>query len=464
MATAKKNTAVAPAKNKDTKRPLPTGNQLKPEGDHIPDTIVRHLTVSTVDRTPKDPGVWRSGLISATSVAFPNRSRLYDVYEDLLLDPFLFGLINKRISQVVNKKLLCRKNGQDLPDGDKAIMEKFIRSKVFKDAMRQIIWRKMWGISGLEFIPGDKMSFNLIPRKHIKPETQIIGFTQYDLNNGVPYADLPNVWIIGDQDKDLGLLLVCGFMALLKKGAISDWGQYIEIFGSPAIVLRYKGFDSQAKKAANKILENVANSMRMAIPEEMKLEFIDGKLSNGDGKLHETFRQACNEEMSIAILGNTETTGHSKTGTGAKSETHAKQQMEIIKDDMDDLVDLLNSDKFMAILKSYNLPVDGCEFDFDREVDMTMLADRITIDKTLVTEMGLQVAKSYFYATYAIPEPKAGEDLLEPPTPPAPVTEPGGAPPKKPTGKSKPQHEALSAADITAIVKEQLTAFFDPAL
>jgi hypothetical protein len=425
------------------------------KGDHT-DTVIHRLSLTSTNRQPKDAGSFRRALILAESVYSPNESELFDLYEDVLLDAVVSGMIRKRISQVVNKKLLFLVNGKEVP-----IMQKTLKSKVFKNIMRQIIWAKMWGVNGLEFIPGEKISFELIPKKHIKRKTQLISFTQSTLTEGIPYTDVANWWILGEP-KDLGLLLICGFLTLLKKGVISDWAQYIEIFGSPAIVLKYKGYNSQAQAQADKILKNIGNSMRMAIPEEMNLTFEDGKVANGDGKLHDAFRQACIEELSIAILGNTETTGHAKTGTGAKSETHANQQMELIKDDMDDICDELNSDHFMNILRSYNLPVDGGEFIFDSEVDMKTLAAKYPIDMAW-HNAGLKIPVNYIRETYSIPEAKDGEEVLELRRD---QTEPETPPPPKPKPAPKKKITAQLSDDAPATignVKALFADFFGPA-
>jgi hypothetical protein len=458
MATTNKNTEYGYKGGGD---PLSTQDRNEPIVGNRTEEVNPKLFVRTINRAPKDVGDWRSALIAAESVYYPNQSRLFDLYEDILLDAFLAGIIRKRISQVINKRLLFVRDGKEVPE-----MEKVIKSKVFKDIMREIIWTKMWGVNGLEFVPGDKLQFNRIPKKHIKRKTQLITYEQFGLTEGIDYTQLKNVWVLGEPH-DLGLLLICGFLALLKKGNISDWAQYIELFGSPAIVVKYKGYDQQAKVAAEKVLDSVANSMRLTIPEEMNITFEDGKMANGDGKLQETFRQACNEELSIIMLGNTETTGHSKTGTGAKSQEHARQQLEIIRDDMDYVVDLLNSDHFMEILRSYNLPVDGGCFEFDREVDINLIQDKYKIDLAWL-QAGLPMSKNYLYETYGIPEPESEEDTIKlSPQTPATEDEDEQDDKQKPAKKkaaAKKQPESLSAEDIKSMIEKSLSSFFGQAL
>jgi len=425
--------------------------------------VTNKAVLRTVDRTTKDAGTWRSAHIAAESIYYPNQSRLYDLYEDVRLDGHLSGIMQKRIDQVLNKTILF-KVGEDKIDE----MDKVIDSEVFRRILTSLMERKFWGLSGLEFIPGDKLAFNPIPRKHIKLKTQKITYEQFGLDDGIDYTTAKNLWVLGDHH-DFGLLLKCSYYALLKKGMMGDWASYIELFGSPVIVLKYDGYNRDDKIAGEKILQNSGNSQKILIPKTMDWDMKDGKLSNGDGKLQETFRLAANQEMSLIVLGNTETSAAGQHGSEGKSKTHSDQQKEIMKSDMKYITYLLNSDHFMEILRSYNLPIDGGHFEFDKEADIDYLRQKQPIDVAFIN-LGLPVPKKYLYDTYSIPEPEEGDDVihLEPVTPsePSGTGEPDGdeGKPKKPTPKKKTVTQPKALADNTpatiADVKALLTDFF----
>ena len=390
----------------DTSLASATQDANKPVTDTVTKSVTPEVIIRTIDRSKKDVNVWRTGIIAFESVYYPNQRILFDLYSDILLDGHLSGIIKKRIAQVKNKKLSF-KVGEDKIDE----MDKTITSKAFRDMITQFILAKVWGLSGLEFVPGEKLAFNEIPRKHIKRKTQMITYEQTGLTDGISYADLANVWIIGEPH-DMGLLVICGFYALLKKKTISNWAEYIELFGSPVMILKYKGHDLQARKAGERIVEKAGNSMKIVIPEEMGFDMKDGKMSNGDGQLQETFVERMNQEMSMIILGNTDTSTKG-AGSHGKAETHSEEQKQLMKDDMDDIIDLLNSDHFMNILRSYNLPVEGGRFEYDGEADMAYLEKKLKIDIPLITQTGLKVSKKYLYDTYFIPEPEDGDDCIE---------------------------------------------------
>ena len=141
----------------------------------------------------------------------------------------------------------------------------------------------------------------------------------------------------------------------------------------------------------------------MMIPKQADFEMLDGKTSNGTGELQERLINCCNQEMSVAILGNSETTTSSKSSGYAQAEVHADQQMEITIDDMHYVEDMLNSEYFFGILASYGYHVEGGHFEFERPKNLYELQARLNIDTQLAQR--IPISDDYFYETYEIPKP-----------------------------------------------------------
>ncbi len=358
--------------------------------------VNNELHIRSVDRSRKDISSWRQALISAESVHTPNRSRLYDLYDDVLLDGHLAGIIAKRMDAVLNKALYFIQEGKRVHE-----MDHLINSNAFRGLLRIIMQTPLWGISGVEFIPGQELAYKKIPRKHIRPKEGIISFEQNGLE-GIPYTGLPNVWIMGEPD-DLGILLKCAPYALYKRGDIADWSQYIEIFGQPVRVMKYDAYDEQGKAQLKKALEESGSSLTLLLPKQAEFEMQDGKFTNGDGSLHLSFVTTMNAEMSILILGNTETTVSSRSSGYAQSKIHEAQQLEITKSDMVYVANMLNSPRFLAQLRSYGLPVANGRFVFDRVIDLDDLGKRLAIDEKLASHVA--ISEQYWYETYGITKP-----------------------------------------------------------
>ncbi|MEI8278697.1 MAG: DUF935 family protein [Bacteroidota bacterium] len=359
--------------------------------------MVNELSIRSADRSPKDIDTWRNALRSAESVYFPNRCRLYDLYDDILLDGHLTGIISKRIDCVLNRTLYFEAHGRKID-----AMDELIHSNEFRDIMRSIMLTPFWGISGIEFIPGSTFTFKKIPRKHIKPNLGIIAYEQNG-NEGIPYTNMNNLWIWGDAD-DLGILLKCAPYALYKRGNMADWSQYIEIFGQPVRIIYYDAYDTQTKSELKKVLDESGSSLAMMIPKQAEFEMRDGKYSNGDGQLQDTFKNALNAEMSVVVLGNTETTTSSDSSGYAQSRVHAGQQLEITLSDMVYTANLLNSTRFLNVLRSYGYPVAEGRFCFSKDVDIAYLKQRMDIDMQLASRIAM--ADDYWYETYGIPKPQ----------------------------------------------------------
>lgn len=423
----------------------------------------------SADRSRKDIGDVKTALQSAESVHYPNRTRLFDIYEDSVLDGHLTGIIGKRLDNVLNKNLnFNNAAGKKVDD-----MEEIIESNVFRRIIERILEARGWGFSGMEFIPGKELEFVDIPRKHIKPHKKVIAFEQSG-EDGISYDGVSNLWIVGNE-KDLGYLLKCSFYALYKRGGLGDYAQYVEIFGQPVRVIYYDAYDQKTRVELRKVLDESGSSLAMMIPKQAQFEMKDGKQSNANGDLQLKFLSYLDQEMSIIVLGNTETTNSSKSSGYAQSKEHGQQQLQITKSDLKYVQNLLNSEHFINILKSYGLPVEGGKFEFEKEIDLDELTKRILIDKEIAVNLKTPISDDYVYETYGIPKPENYDELIakreeeslamreklnqDEDEPPAPGK--GKKPPKaKPDPRKKPD---LKAANFWDNLRTQLADFFDPA-
>ena len=432
----------------------------QPENKNL---VVHEIRIQSVDRTMKDIGKFIHALRSAESVHYPNRVALYDIYSHITLDAFLVGIMNKRIDAVLNKEIRFYNDDKEVEG-----MEEFLESEVFRDICHTILNTKFYGVSGMEFVPGEEVYFEEIPRKHIKPETKELLLDQSS-HDGINYSKRSNVWVIGKK-RDFGLLLQCSVYALYKKGDFADWAQYIEIFGQPMRIAKYDANDIKTKTQLTQALTEAGSSLALLIPKQAEFEVMDGKTSNGTGELQQRFKDACNNEMSVLILGNTETTSSSNGGSNAKAQEHGKQQMEVTKSDMAYLLTKLNSKEFLNILASYNLPVEGGKFKFEKDIDLVALGQKVIIDMQVAGKV--PVGDDYFYDTYHIPKPvdyaerrKKMDEAAMPPVaedePPADPKKPATKPAPKPADKKK--EEARANLSAWQKLRASLADFFDPA-
>lgn len=366
--------------------------------------VVHEINQVNVDRTPKEVADWRNAHRIAESIHYPNRSRLLDLYEDVWLDGHLTGIWSKRLSAATNKEIkFLNAQGQEVEE-----LNDLFETIAWERLINLIVDLRLWGLSGVEFIPGKTFKYNIIPRKHILIEKEQVKINQND-PKGIDYADNPFIMVFGEKD-DLGLMLKCSYYALIKKGNFSDWAQYSEIFGQPIRVAYYDAYDDITRTQLKEVLDNSGSSLALMIPKQAEFSIMDGKTSNGDGQLQEKLKNACNAEMSIIILGNTETTSNDNGGSQAKAEIHKDGEEDLNKKDMKLLLSYLNSEKFLNILDSYGFPVSGGKFSIQKDANPESVKKHVEIIKQ-VREAGTPVDDDYVYETTGIPRPENYEAL-----------------------------------------------------
>lgn len=360
--------------------------------------LLPEITYVSPDRNRKDVGLLKQAILSAESVYNANRVRLYDLYHDIVtIDGHLSGIIEKRTKSVTNKKIVfVDSKGRKVDE-----LDTLINSNSFERLLELIMESVYWGISGVEFIPGKDFSFAEIDRRHIRPEKNQVTISQYDFD-GEDVSNYPGVWLIGER-KNLGKLLQCSMFALYKRSCFGDFAQYVEIFGQPVRIIQYDAYDKQTETRLREILDKSGSSLVMMLPKQAQFQMMDGKTSNGSGELQERLIQACNREMSIAILGNTETTSSSSSSGYAQAEIHAGQQNQLTQADLRYVLSYLNSEFFFNILAQYGYNVKGGKFRFEQEKNIAELQQRLQID--LQVSAKVAVDNDYWYETYGIPKP-----------------------------------------------------------
>lgn len=367
--------------------------------------IIQNLVLRAVNRRQSDVGDWRNAQRSAENVQNPNRTNLYDLYADILLDPTLSSVIDKRIMAITNTPLRYVKNGKDVEE-----LRKLTKTEAFKDLLREIMLAKMWGISVVEINFNATLNIFSIPRKHLRPHRGEFTRHQNDMT-GTSYREgmfLNTILEVGKPD-DLGLLLKAVPYVLYKRGAMGDWAQFSEIFGMPMRVGRYSGYDEATRIALEKALDESGSALSITLPDEAKIEILESK-STGDGsKVYDALKNACNDELAILILGQTGTTRDSESSGYAQAKVHSKTEDEINLDDKDFVISILES-KLGHIFQQAGLPMEGGEWLFEDPEEDISLKDRVTID-TALKASGLPIDDDYFYERYNIPKPENYEAL-----------------------------------------------------
>lgn len=342
---------------------------------------------------------YMASLQSASAIDFFNRTELYDIYHSILTtDGHLSGIVQKRLSAVARERFEFQRDGKPVDEVNEQIKSPWFRSFI-KDAVSS----KLWGFTLCQFRRDERgwITYDLIDRKHFDPVHRLVLLYETDVT-GVPLDAFSNCLVICDQPRGLGTLATCAPYALYKRGNLGDWAQFCQIFGMPIREYTYAAGDEEARK---RLLEDARKQGANAVyihPEGSGMELHEASGKSGTNDLYERFTANCNDEMSIAVLGNTLTTKSSENGTQALGTVQAKEQLKITDDDVQFILDLLNYD-MTDIFAALGVNTVGGEF---VRVEQKYQDKQVQINVvSKLKEMGLPMSDDYLYKTFDVEKP-----------------------------------------------------------
>lgn len=422
--------------------------------------VIQNLTVRPIVRQSQDIEKWRSAIKAAEAIN-PIRTQLYDLYEEIMLDGVLEDLVAKRVLGVTKTRLkFVNQKGEEVPE-----MTALLKKKQFRKLRKEIQLQKAWGISVIELLK-DERGFRIysVPRKHIRPKEGVITLEQsgYDgINYRVPPAS--NYILEVGEWNDLGLLMKAAQYVIYKRGGFGDWAHFAEIFGMPFREARYDGFNQQVRAQLEQALEQAGSAGYAILPKEAELTFHESKSTQGSSELYNSLRKACNEELSILFLGQTETTTKTAGKLGGNDDTHEQTEDDINEDDKADELAIFN-EQVLPILANLGYPVEGGEFVHEVQEKEVPIKDKVDNAIRLKKEAGLPVDDDYLYEMSGIPKPKNYDQLKREQEERA--AQIAGKVSGKKGGKKQdpeqedPEEEKLSLKDRLML---HLSNFFDPA-
>jgi phage gp29-like protein len=359
------------------------------------------------------------------------------LYDEISRDAHAFSVLQTRYLAVVGKEWCVvpagsttrlGKSDRHLSADDKhhavqtaQFVESVLMDCNFDQLRLEIMQAILYGYYGAEIIWKVKNGAVVIDRflsKHPRrfcftPDRQPRLLTPASMIYGEPVPDRKFlIFQYGDSDspygKGLGQKL--WWPIWFKKHGIKFWVIFMEKFSMPTPIGKYP---AQAKEQRTKLLEAIdaiRTETGIVIPDTMSIELMEAS-RQGDG----SYLTACeyfDRQISKTVLGQTLTTDVGSSGSYAASQIHDEVRQDIIEADAD-LLDAYLNKVLIPWIVDYNFPgvinYPHLVTHAGRKPD---LATRSQIDKTLVTEIGLSIAKSYFYETYGLPEPLEGEAVV----------------------------------------------------
>lgn len=348
---------------------------------------------------------YMQGIRSMENVDFTQRVKIYDIYNESLMDPHLFSVVQKRKSGVLGRKIEFRRNG--IPD-DK--VNEQISSPWFLRFLGDALDAEYWGFTLVQFYINRKgwIDYYLVPRKHVDPVLRIIKTRQNDVT-GESFDEYPDLLMIQGKEP-LGILARTAPYVIYKRGTIGDWAQFSELFGMPIRKYTYDAADPDALAAAIEAAKAQGGAAVCFQPEGANLEFVETGNTTGSSELYSSLVDRCNAEMSKAVLGNTLTTEASETGTQALGTVHNKVEQELMEQDALAILNLLNydmTDQFAAL----GVNTVGGEFVYVEETDLEQVKVKAELLEKAVNVFNLPMDDDYLYEQLNIERPDNYERL-----------------------------------------------------
>ena len=387
-------------KNSPKQGKIIQGGMLVPQGMRQPDIVLQMPEIFMFDMN-----AYMQSVKAARGIDFSNRARLYDMYDSASLDLHLSGVIAKRMRGVTKIPIEFRRNG--VPDDE---INKQIKSPWFKQLRKDLVMSEFWGFTLVQFYLNEEgnIRYDLINRKHYDPIHRKLLKYQGSMD-GAPIDDFPDMLFVGSE-RDLGIYAELLPAVLYKRGDMSDWAQFCNIFGMPIREYTYDAGDEDARRRVIADARRQGANAAYIHPKESELKLVEAGNKTGSSDLYRTFAEYWDSKMSIRVLGNTLTTDAKSTGTQALGSVHKEEEDEMNSDDRDFILDILNYD-MRPIFASLGFNVEGGEFVYAKK-DKINPAQQIDIVQKL-SSMGLPIDDDYLYETFCVAKPDNYKQLKE---------------------------------------------------
>lgn len=387
-------------KNSPKQGKIIQGGMLVPQGMRQPDIVLQMPEIFMFDMN-----AYMQSVKAARGIDFSNRARLYDMYDSASLDLHLSGVIAKRMRGVTKIPIEFRRNG--VPDD---AINNQIKSPWFKQLRKDLVMSEFWGFTLVQFYLNEEgnIRYDLINRKHYDPIHRKLLKYQGSMD-GVPIDDFPDMLFVGSE-RDLGIYAELLPAVLYKRGDMSDWAQFCNIFGMPIREYTYDAGDEDARRRVIADARRQGANAAYIHPKESELKLVEAGNKTGSSDLYRTFAEYWDSKMSIRVLGNTLTTDAKSTGTQALGSVHKEEEDEMNSDDRDFILDILNYD-MRPIFASLGFNVEGGEFVYAKK-DKINPAQQIDIVQKL-SSMALPIDDDYLYETFCVAKPDNYKQLKE---------------------------------------------------
>jgi phage gp29-like protein len=305
------------------------------------------------------------------------------------------------------------------------IVRSFLDAVVYGARVFELVWdridlpyrRKAYVVTQVRGIPVSKMVMEMDRYDAYYGQIKLL-VDKETRGRPLDYFDEGKVILVQNSDGtgeyDLtGVARRCIGWWLAKVFVTDWWAKYLETYGEPWRIGRYPaGSSAAAKNTMRRFLENIGRNAWGLFPENMQVQLMEAN-RQGTVTAYDDFIKTANREMTIALVGQLDTTGDQRQGSYARTEITSGIRHEILQN-MAKVVE-----KGFDELIHYTLKF-NCGDDYDRRLAPSVrpmivhvAASKTTVDTyNAMQKEGIPVPAEQYYLQTGVPSPKKGETVI----------------------------------------------------
>ena len=377
--------------------------------------ITKSLNVQAPHRHTQDIRNWMLAIRAFESVGTSaSRTRLYDLYEDVILDGQIEACWSKRQDALTNRDLVFNIDGKEDED-----ISALLQCQDMLRMIRDIVDSRLWGHTLLQIndVYKDEVTnawhidYDLIDRKHVHPVEGYISKEQGTFSPDINYKEPPlaSYCIECGSPTDKGILVKVAPYVIYKRGGFGDWAQFSEMFGMPFREGVYDAYDQDAYNKLKTAMEEWGSANWMLHPTGTEIKIHDTGSSASSSSIYSDLIDKCDQAIAKIIVGNTLTTDNGVNGSRALGDVHLSEEENKYASDEKFLLSILNT-QFKVALSKFGIDLkNGAIWFRSPDKDWNALQTKWNVLQGLSSK--LPIDDDYLYEEFDIPKPANYDQL-----------------------------------------------------
>jgi SPP1 gp7 family putative phage head morphogenesis protein len=344
-----------------------------------------------LDRGRKSIQEFISAWQAAENTISPRRQKLIDLYEMVLLDNHLSGIIENRKHKVLGETfLLVDKNGNQ---SDKVNL---LRKSWFDKFVEYTLDAIYFGYSLIELKNFDETGYvtevALVERRNIIPEKRQVLINSYD-NKGEPIDNPAYQDYYIFINNGLGLLLKASPMVIYKRFSMGSHASFNERFGLPNLIVKTDRDDAEKRLIEEQMLKVGTDGIGV-ISKDDEVDYLQPATGADSSKTFENLIERVNSELSKLILGHTKNADdEAKSGQQTyinKDAINKTPSEERVESDMTYVQNIVNEYLIPRLIR-LGYPLEGLRFVYNY-----LLNQKISENQKTITPEMLKVVLEHY--------------------------------------------------------------------